>query len=175
MSRLYYPPEAKTQKAQTAQALSPDTLKTAMASKGPAPAAPATSVSATPVSATPDAARSGANEFTQKIVKMVPSELVTAYTAGVAVISDVASEKARMIAYGITFLVCFVLTPIYLNQQAEPGMPKWTHIIISTLAFPVWAYLVSGNVIVPQYYDGSIALLATILFSVVSGAIPIRK
>jgi hypothetical protein len=163
MSRLYYPPDAKPQPVQTVQSLSPDALKTAVA--GNAEATPAT----------PDAARADANEFTQKIVKMVPSELVTAYTAGIAVISDVANEETRMIAYGVTFLVCLVLTPIYLNQQAEPGMPKWTHIVISTLAFPVWAYLVSGNVIVPQYYDGSIALLATILFSVVTGAIPIRK
>jgi len=163
MSRLYYPPGAKSAATPATKSLSPEALTTAVAG------------TAVPPPPAPDAARANANEFTQKIVKMVPSELVTAYTAGIAVISDVANEETRMIAYAVTFLVCLVLTPIYLNQQAEPGMPKWTHIIISTLAFPVWAYLVSGNVIVPQYYDGSIALLATILFSVVTGAIPIRK
>ncbi|WP_417449767.1 hypothetical protein [Kordiimonas sp.] len=154
-SRLYYPPETAT----------PATLATTQATAR----APGTPAAAAP------AASGAASEFTQKMVKMVPAELVTAYTAAVAVISDVASDKARMIAYAITFVVCLVLTPVYLNNEAEPGRPKWTHIIISTLAFPVWAYLVSGNQIMPAYYNGSIALLATILFSVVTGAIPLKK
>ena len=152
-SRLYYPPETST----------PTTMATAQTT---------TRVGGMPEGQPPSGA---ASEFTQKMVKMVPAELVTAYTAAVAVISDVAGDKTRMIAYGITFLVCLIATPIYLNNEAEPGKPKWTHIIISTLAFPVWAYLVSGNQVMPQYYNGSLALLATILFSVVTGAIPLKR
>ena len=168
MSRLYYPPENRTPTA------APGT---------PAPAAATAAGASDPanfmqtMSGSPDssAASTDAGEFTQKIVKMVPTELVTAYTAAVGVISDVANEETRMIAYAVTFLVCLILTPIYLNQQAEAGKPKVVHIVLSTLAFPVWAYLVSGNQIIPEYYDGSLALLATILFSVVTGAIPLKK
>jgi len=160
MSRLYYPPGAKAaQHAATLAAASgvrTATSDAAMATMAPPPA-------------------SSASEFTEKIVKMVPSELVTAYTAAVGVISDVAGEDTRLAAYGVTFLVCFLAVPLYLYNEAEPGMPKWTHIIISTLAFPLWAYLVSGNMIMPEYYNGSLALLGTILFSVITGAIPVKK
>lgn len=111
----------------------------------------------------------------KKIGKIIPTELVTAYAALVSASMSIRFEQLRLPLFGVCFLVCLFLTPYYLNKAADPGKPKRNHIIVSTFAFPIWAYLVSGNQVVPQWYDASVATVIAILFSLVTSLIPLNK
>lgn len=111
----------------------------------------------------------------EKIGKLIPVELVTAYGALVSVMASIGNPTIRSIVIVVVFLACWVLTPMYLRKVSDPKLPRRNHLIVSTLAFPVWAYLVSGSQFVPQIYDPALATIAATLFSLISGAIPMDR
>ncbi|GAB2178262.1 hypothetical protein [Dongia sp. agr-C8] len=115
-----------------------------------------------------------AGEAGKKIAKLIPAELITGYTGLIGVALNIRVEW-QPYAYAAFFLLCWVLTPFYLNQMAEPGKPKRNHLIVSTLAFPVWAYLVSGHQVIPDYFDAGLATAVAIVFSLITGLIPMNK
>jgi hypothetical protein len=47
------------------------------------------------------------------------------------------------------------------------------HLILSTIAFVVWAYSVSAASAIPNLYDPALAGMATLIFTAVSGVIPL--
>jgi hypothetical protein len=115
-----------------------------------------------------------AGEAGKKIAKLIPAEVITGYTGLLGVALNIRPEW-QPYAYGAIFLVCWVLTPFYLNQVADPGKPKRNHLFVSSLAFPVWAYLVSGHQVIPDYFDAGAATALTIVFSLITGLIPMNK
>jgi hypothetical protein len=113
-------------------------------------------------------------EAAKKIGKLIPTELVTAYGALVGASLALHWPNLRLPATVACFVICWVLTPIYLNEAADQDdKPKRRQIVIGTIAFPVWAYLVSGSQVIPQYYDAALGVLIATVFSLVSVAIPI--
>ena len=60
-----------------------------------------------------------------------------------------------------------------MNFQAEKKKPKKTHIFVSAIAFIVWAYIVSGQMLGPGIHDPAIASILLVLFSLVRGKIPL--
>lgn len=117
----------------------------------------------------------GLQDAAEKVAKLVPVELVTAYGAAVSAATAIANVGLRPWAFGIIFVMCWVLTPFYLKKVAENGLPSRNFILVSTAAFPFWAYLVSGNQVIPQLYDPAIATILAILFSLVAALIPMNK
>ncbi len=119
-------------------------------------------------------ASGGAARFLEKVAKLVPSEIVAGYLVLVGLVPLVRIESSKPWLNAAVFLLCLVLTPVYLNRQAEPGKPKRTHLIVSTCAFVVWAYATSGALVVGHYYDPAVASIALVGFTLVSGAIRLR-
>lgn len=115
------------------------------------------------------------SEWPQKIAKLIPAELITAYGALSGAILTVESVNLRQPLYIGAFLLCMVLTPVYLRKADANDLPKRNHLIVSTLAFPVWAYLVSGKAVIPEYYDAGLATLTAIVFSLITAAVPMHK
>ncbi len=114
-------------------------------------------------------------EAAKKIGKLIPTELVTAYGALVGASLALRWQGARMPTVAICFLACWALTPFYLNHVADKGKPKRNQIILGTLAFPVWAYLVSGAQVVPTYYDAAAGIVVATLFSLGSALVPMNR
>lgn len=111
----------------------------------------------------------------KKIAKLIPTELVTAYAALVSASLAIRWESVRHPVFWICFAICWGLTPIYLNMVADPGKPKRNQIIVGTVAFPVWAYLVSGGQVIPAYFDAGIATVVAMLFSLATTPIPMNR
>jgi hypothetical protein len=149
MSRLYYPPEVRA-------AASADRTRGV-------------------VDGDDQGGGGSGSEWPQKIAKLIPTELVTAYGALGAAILTIEEEAWRAPLYIASFVLCLVLTPVYLYRADANNLPKRNHLIVSTLAFPVWAYLVSGKVVVPNLYDAGLATVVAIVFSLVTGAIPMNR
>jgi len=115
------------------------------------------------------------SDVLEKVAKIIPAELLTGYSGLISVCSDFHSATTRYVTYGISFLACWIATPIYLNKMADAGKPRVIHLIQSTIAFAVWAYFTSAKQIIPQYFSTAGATFALLLFSVLSGAIPVRR
>lgn len=111
----------------------------------------------------------------EKVAKLIPSEVITAYTGLVSLFLNLKTPRSQSIGFGIAFILGVILTPVYLNNMAEAGKPKRNHLIVSTFAFVVWAYFTSGRQVVPDLYDIIWATAALIIFTLISGAIPLDK
>ena len=118
------------------------------------------------------------NDTAEKVAKLIPAELITAYTA---LISFAAGEtvpgSARPWCFVGSFVLCLVLTPLYLNKMADPGKPKMAHLIVSSIGFVVWAYFTSGQQVLASFnqhwYSNGVASMVLLAFSLVSALIPI--
>jgi hypothetical protein len=115
------------------------------------------------------------SRYLEKVAKLIPSEIIAGYIGLVGFVPLVRHEQIRPWIYLIIFALCIVLTPAYLGFQATKNKPYKIHVFVSTIAFVVWAYSVSGAVIVPRLYDAAIASILLIAFTLASGAIPLRR
>ena len=70
-------------------------------------------------------------------------------------------------------VVGLVLTPLFVWYVREEGDAWVTNAVVSTLAFPFWAYVL-GGVAFNGLWDGNLAAILLATFSVVSGLIAPR-
>jgi hypothetical protein len=117
-------------------------------------------------------------EYAERIMKYIPGEVLSGYVAINGILASVTGDQddLRRWAYILTFLLCATVTPVYFWLLAKPGQPKRRQMVMSTLAFIVWAYNLGGvfKDIYPAYvpvqihipWIGSILIIA---FTLVSG------
>jgi hypothetical protein len=117
----------------------------------------------------------GAKIYLEKISKLIPSEVLAGYLTLVGLVAAIHHPELHSSFYYGSFLLCLVLTPLYLNYQAEGNKPKLTHLIISTVAFMVWAYAMSGDKVFTRFYDPAAASAVLVVFTLVSGVVPLKK
>ena len=120
-----------------------------------------------------------ATDYLEKVALLVPSEVIAGYLTMMGLTSAVSSMQARNITIWIVLLAGLILTPIYLNKVADKNKPKRNHIILSTIAFIVWAFATTGNQIFQSFnlgeFDPALASISLVLFTLVSGAVPLNK
>ncbi|NMH87648.1 hypothetical protein [Flavivirga algicola] len=115
------------------------------------------------------------NSYLEKISRLIPSEIIAGYLAMFGFVPLIENTKVRGYIIWIIFFMCLVLTPIYLNRHAEKGKPKINHLLVSSLAFVIWAYVTTGMKLVPGLYDAAAASIILVAFSLVSAVIPLNK
>ena len=123
------------------------------------------------------AARSGGstNSFLEKVAKLVPSEIIAGYLAMMGFVPQIEGDAQSIAGWGI-YGLCQVLTPVYLNTQAEAGKPKLIHLLLSTIAFAIWAYVTTGDKLLPEgYYQAAIGSIVLVAFSLVSAIVPLNR
>lgn len=120
-----------------------------------------------------------ATDYLEKVALLVPSEVIAGYLTMMGLTSAVSSTQARNVTIWIILLAGLILTPVYLNKVAEKGKPKRNHIVLSTIAFLVWAAATTGNQIFQSFnlgeFDPALASISLVLFTLVSGAVPLNK
>lgn len=113
--------------------------------------------------------------YLEKISKLIPSEIIAGYLAMFGLVPLIGKiEIHDYVLWGV-FALCLILTPVYLNGQAEKDQPKRAHLIVSSLAFVIWAYVTTGMTLIPDFYDAAIASIALVAFSLVSAVVPLNK
>lgn len=132
---------------------------------------------------TPEPGNSGLNftEYLNKVSSLIPGEIVAGYLTMFGFISAIKNARTAEITIWIIFALGLILTPLYLNKVADPGKPKRNHLILSSFAFVVWAYVTTGEklleTIFPEagLFDQAMASIILIGFSLVSAVIPLNK
>ncbi len=114
----------------------------------------------------------GYKDYLTKVVLLIPSEIVALYTALIGLAKD--SAKHTWIPKAI-FIGCLLLTIFYMKYQADKTRPYIVHIVISTVAFVVWSYSISGDIVFSEIYHPTIASISLILFSLISGKISLTR
>jgi hypothetical protein len=114
-----------------------------------------------------------ADGYFARVAKYIPGEIVALYIGAAGILKTVGKEDARLVppVYWGIFLICLVLTPIYLSRTALKGQPKRIHLIVSTVAFVVWAYALGGLPDLMSWYRSWLGSLGLLAFSAISGAI----
>ena len=113
------------------------------------------------------------SNYLDKVSKLIPSEIIAGYLTIFGLIAT-APEGMRKPLYWGSAALCFILTPIYLYFQAEANKPKYVHLIVSTVAFLIWAYVTTGSTLVGELYNAAVASIFLIVFSLISGIIPLK-
>ena len=108
-----------------------------------------------------------ADPYTTRLMKYVPSEVITAY---VTVEAAIKSAKATNLSlYWAVFLVLLVATPLYLWRVTK--VTKGKQLAISTVAFAVWVFALGGPFARLDWYNpiyGAVVLpLYTTLIAIV--------
>ena len=122
------------------------------------------------------------DNYLERIAKYVPGE-VLAFFIFINVILEQAvrtgGKSAVMAGLPVTtvaqgaLVVGLVLTPLFIWYVREEGDAWLTNAVVSTLAFPFWAYAL-GAVAFDAHWDGNLAAILLATFTVVSGLISPR-
>ena len=118
------------------------------------------------------------DSYLERVAKYVPAEIVAAYLAIIGFAVNVSSGKT--LAMILAFAVCLVATPLYLWRMGKGSTVKAVHLIVSSIAFVVWAFAVSGaggifGVDGLNIYDPSWASIMLVIFTLGSGLIEPRS
>jgi hypothetical protein len=114
------------------------------------------------------------DDYTDRIVKYIPADIVAAWLAVTSAIKSAANPPSVRTLW-LIFAVGAIFAALWTWRKAsEPGKPApYIQTAVSTLAFFVWAYATGG--VLPQWpgnlYQPLNATLLLVGFSLVSGLI----
>jgi uncharacterized membrane protein len=107
------------------------------------------------------------------MAKYIPGEIVAGYVSIMGVIMGLGTEEpARNCAAWGVFLLCLVLTPIYLKRNAKPGEPARRNMIVSTISFVQWAYALGGAFALAGLHRPWLGSVLLGCWTMVAGLIP---
>jgi hypothetical protein len=120
--------------------------------------------------------------YLERMVKYVPGEVLAFFMLVNAILDQamksggpdaaMAGVPVPMIAAGALIVAC-ALTPLFCWYVRQEGDAWVINAVVSTLAFPFWAYLM-GAVAFASHHDGNLAAILVMSFTVMSGLIAPR-
>jgi hypothetical protein len=124
--------------------------------------------------------------YLMRLVKYIPGEVLAFFMMVNAILGQaikaggndaaMAGIPVSVVAIGALIVSCLALTPLFCWYVREDGDAWITNAIVSTIAFPFWAYLM-GAVAFANHHDGNLAVILVLTFTAVSGVVspPARK
>jgi hypothetical protein len=110
-------------------------------------------------------------QFTDKLVKFIPTEIIGAYTALAVFLgydySD-ATPPPPVIAtqlIQVVFFVLLILTPIYLRKISN--VTQHLQLLVSTISFAVWVYTLGGPFEVWGLHNAFVAPVLLVLWALI--------
>jgi hypothetical protein len=119
------------------------------------------------------------NSYLERIAKYIPAEVLGFFMLINAILDQAAKSggpNAAMAGFPVSSIaVCAliagcIVTPIFCWYVREDGDAWICNAIVSTVAFPFWAYLM-GAVAFAEYHDGNLAVILVLTFTMISGLI----
>ena len=111
------------------------------------------------------------NDFKDRLVKLIPSEIVTAYITVQGLIIGYNGENKAIYTI-IAFVFLLVLTPLYLKNVS--GVSKIPQIVFTTLAFVIWVLAMGGfKLMFPNHANFFSEFLGSIILIIYTLAIPL--
>jgi len=109
------------------------------------------------------------NTFKDRLVKLIPSEIVTAYITLQGLITSRPNDQQLFIL--IAFICLLILTPLYLKYISK--VTKTEQIIFTTIAFVIWVMASGGfHIMLPDAKIFNDDFLGSILLVIYTLLIP---
>jgi hypothetical protein len=106
------------------------------------------------------------NDYKDRLVKLIPSEIITAYVTLKGLIYGAGEQGNRQLLIWIVFGILVVLNPLYLFYIMQ--VKKAGQIVFSSIAFVLWVMVIGGTFTTvlgfSAEYLGSILLVLYTLF-----------
>ncbi|HTP93111.1 MAG TPA: hypothetical protein VMJ52_15320 [Xanthobacteraceae bacterium] len=119
------------------------------------------------------------DNYLERTVKYIPAEVIGFSMVVNAILQQaviaggdsaaMASFPVTAIAVGALILGC-ALTPLFCWYIREDGDAWVVNAVVSTVAFPFWAYLM-GAVAFDKFHDGNLAAILILTFTAISGLV----
>jgi hypothetical protein len=119
------------------------------------------------------------DDYLTRIVKYIPAEIIGCSMLVNAILAQAmvaGGDSATMAGFSVTtiavgaLLVGLILTPLFCWYVREDGDAWAVNAIVSTVAFPFWAYLM-GAVAFAKFHDGNLAAILILTFAGASGLV----
>ena len=123
-----------------------------------------------------------ADNYLERMVKYVPAEIFAGFMLINAILDQAMKSggpTATMAGFPVSdiaigaLLFAMMLVPLFCWYVREESDAWVTHAIVSTVAFPFWAYLL-GAVAFAERHDGNLAVILVLTFTAVSGLVTPR-
>ena len=117
--------------------------------------------------------------YLERIAKYVPAEVLAFFIFINAILEQAGKtggKGAAMAGLPVTtgaLAVGLLLTPLFVWYVRQEGDAWITNAVVSTAAFPFWAYVL-GAVAFDGFWDGNLAAILLATFTVVSGLVAPR-
>jgi len=125
------------------------------------------------------AARRAGDNYLERFVKYIPAEiiggsmLINAMLQQAVIAGGTQASMAGLYVTSIAKIALVagcLLTPVFCWYVREDGDAWIVNAIVSTIAFPFWAYLM-GAVAFADYHDGNLAVILVLFVSVMAGLV----
>jgi hypothetical protein len=119
------------------------------------------------------------DNYLERMIKYIPGEVLGFSMLINAILEQAMTSggpNAAMAGFPVTavaagaLLVGCILTPLFCWYVREDGDAWILNAVVSTIAFPFWAYLM-GAVAFADVHDGNLAAILVLTFTVVSGLV----
>ena len=114
----------------------------------------------------PVAPPSPINDYKDRLVKLIPSEIITAYVTLRGLINGAGQQGNKQLLLWIVFGILVILNPLYLYYVMQ--VKKAGQIVFSSISFVLWVMVIGGtftNILgFSAEYLGSILLVIYTLF-----------
>jgi hypothetical protein len=113
----------------------------------------------------------GKQQFTDKLVKFIPTEIIGAYMAlagflGYNPVSSTSTlDKMAVILIQVVFFILLVMTPIYLWKIGN--VKHKVQLGVATVSFAVWVYTLGSPFYVWKLYHPYISCVLLVLWSLI--------
>jgi hypothetical protein len=120
-----------------------------------------------------------ADTYLERLGKYVPAEMLAFTILINAILEQALRSGGKVAAMGglpittvgaVALVAAMAMTPIYVWYVREEGDAWIVNAVMSTLAFPFWAYAL-GAVAFTDFFDGNLAAILLISFTLASGLV----
>jgi len=113
------------------------------------------------------------DNYSDRLIKYIPSEVVSVYIAVSAVLKVAGDEVPKKTLEWIIFAFLLVMTPIYL--RVAMNVKIYRNLIISTISFGVWAFTLGGPFAPLSWYNPIYGAILLPLYTFVIAIDPSKK
>ena len=105
------------------------------------------------------------DKYKDKLLKLIPAELVGAYLTLKSIIDSAAIEEGLLVLQWIVFGMLVILTPVIYVVLYKVKLPK--QVVITTIAFVIWVFTVGGPFDYFFQYEGGILPIKGVIASII--------
>jgi len=119
------------------------------------------------------ATTAAADDYLDRLLKYIPAEIVALYLGVTNVVpvtyvpgkTPPEKDPGYWLALWIILALTAICTPIYMYfATREEGQPTlWSQIVISSIAFPIWAFAIGGPFQQFHWYEGKRWIAAVVI------------